>query len=733
MKENLIELEGTVDRIIFKNNDNFYTIFLLETDANNITCVGTLPYLKQGERIKINGTFKIHPNFGEQIQVNSFEKLIPSNAQAIYNYLASSVIKGIGKVTAKKLVEKFGEDTLEIIAKEPNKLCKIKGITESKAEKISKEYKNIVGMQAIVIELTKYNLSVSESSKIYKEWGENSLELLKVNPYSLCAEPFNFNFEKVEIIAKKLNIEDNFKQRIIAGVIYILKHNQKNGHVCLPLLKLQKVACDFLNISEENIGKTISEMLSSNLIKLKKINNQEFIYTVASFENEEYIATRISLMLKYPAPPIVNIEKEIKNIESAEKINYDEIQKQAITKALEKGMLILTGGPGTGKTTTLNAIIKLLKNNKERVYLCAPTGRAAQRMNQITGEKAKTIHRLLDASWDNNSKTIFGKNESNLLKCDALIVDEISMVDEFLFASILKALPLGCRLILVGDKNQLPCIGPGNIIADLAKTSIVPIVELNKIFRQSSQSLIVTNAHKVINGEKPCIDSKDKDFFFINSNDEKYIQKTIVELCSKRLSNTYGFNTFDIQVLSPSRKGPLGTFNLNLLLQQEINLKDETKQEVKINNTVFRENDKVMQIKNDYEIIYENNNKEEGYGIFNGDIGKILKINKESEMISVKFEDKIAYYTFEQANNLDLAYAITVHKSQGCEFEAVIIPASKIPKPLKYRNLLYTAITRARKIIVIIGEEKILNEMIENNKKMNRYTGLDEMIREKFI
>ncbi len=724
MAKEEIVFEGSIEKIIFHNKDNAYTVFVLETSDGELTCVGTLPYVRKGENIKIKGEFTEHPTFGQQFQLSYFEKIAPVTAEAIYKYLASGAVKGVGKVTAKKLVDAFGCETLNVLENQVEKIYSIDGMSKKKADKISEEYKKLSGMQEIVIALTQYGLNLNQAAKVFKEWGNNSREILSMDPYSLCAEPFEFGFDKAEEVAAKLKFESNSKSRIRAGIIHILQHNQLNGHTCLPKDKLTTVTSKFLNVENTLIEDVLQDMAQGNILKICNFGDREFVFTTSSYECETYIASRISMMLKYPPQVISDIDCDIETIETTQNIQYDAIQKEAVKTALDRGLLILTGGPGTGKTTTLNAIIELLGMHGEKVLLCAPTGRAAQRMKELTKRDAKTIHRLLDVSWGTNDKLVFGKNERNPLKCDALVLDELSMVDAYLFAALLRALPLGCRLILVGDSNQLPCIGPGNILTDLSESGVAPVIKLKKIFRQSSESLIITNAHKIVSGDMPELQVRDKDFFFMKNNDAQNIQDKIVGLCSKRLKNTYGFDDFDIQVLTPSKKNQLGTMQLNMKLQSTINPISYQKKEISINGTIFRQGDKVMQIKNDYDVVYDKNDGSTGYGIFNGDIGTLENINVDSQTLSVCFEDKTAYYSFEQALNLDLAYAITVHKSQGSEFEAVIIPVFSVSSLLCYRNLLYTAVTRAKKMVILIGNIETIKKMVDNNKKMNRYTGL---------
>lgn len=612
---------------------------------------------------------------------------------------------------------------------EPERVALLKGISKSKAEDFSLQLKTNSGVRTLMLYLGEYGISNTASVKIYNSFGPSCVDRIKANPYILCEGDFGVSFESADFIAKKESLEPESNVRLRAGITYVLRHNERNGHTCLPKDKLLKTSADFLGVDPEKVNECMEEMLFDRSLIGDRFDETEFVFTPQLHLSETYVSSRIKMLLKFPSEKIKDIDKEIEICEKNDGITYAELQKQAITSALSEGMLVLTGGPGTGKTTTLNAIIKIMKEKGKKVLLSAPTGRAAQRMSELTGDEAKTLHRLLEVSWDKQDNPVFNKNERNQLKCDALIVDEVSMVDTFIFESVMRALPLGCRLILVGDSDQLPSVGPGNVLGDLIDSGILPVVRLNEIFRQAQQSLIVTNAHKIVNGEIPVLNKADKDFFFLQRNNKTEVTNVITDLCVNRLPKAYGYSAFEnIQVLSPSKKGELGTAELNHKLQNALNPKSDDKAEVTIGSKTFRTGDKVMQIKNNYDIRWFKDNGETGEGIFNGDIGIIERIDKKVKMLKISFYDKTAMYTYESASDLDFAYAVTVHKSQGNEFDAVIIPMFSGPPQLYYRNLLYTAVTRAKKTLILVGNPQTVEYMVNNNRRTKRYSGLKEFL-----
>ena len=727
--EKLLQLEGAVENIVYRNEENGYTVIEISDTDDYITAVGIMPQVGVGDTVKLTGTYITHRSYGRQFSASICEVCRPTESADILRYLSSGAIKGIGAATAQRLVSEFGEATLDIMENEPERVALLKGISKSKAEDFSLQLKTNSGVRTLMLYLGEYGISNTSSVKIYNSFGPGCIDRIKANPYILCEGDFGVSFENADFIAKKESLEPESNVRLRAGITYILRHNERNGHTCLPKDKLLNTSADFLGVHSEKVGECMEEMLFDRSLIGDKIDDTEFVFTPQLHLSETYVSSRIKMLLKFPSEKIKDIDKEIKICEKSDGITYADLQKQAITSALTEGMLVLTGGPGTGKTTTLNAIIKILKEKGKKVLLSAPTGRAAQRMSELTGDEAKTLHRLLEVSWDKQDNPVFNKNERNQLKCDALIVDEVSMVDTFIFESVMRALPLGCRLILVGDSDQLPSVGPGNVLGDLIDSGILPVVRLNEIFRQAQQSLIVTNAHKIVNGHMPVLNKADKDFFFLQRNNKTDVTNVIIDLCTNRLPKAYGYSAFEnIQVLSPSKKGELGTAELNHKLQNALNPKSDDKAEVTIGSKTFRTGDKVMQVKNNYDIRWFKDNGETGEGIFNGDIGIIERIDKKVKLIKISFYDKTAMYTYESASDLDFAYAVTVHKSQGNEFDAVIIPMFSGPPQLYYRNLLYTAVTRAKKTLILVGNPQTVEYMVNNNRRTKRYSGLKEFL-----
>ncbi len=725
----LFELSGQVESIIYRNDENGYTVIELAGEEDMITAVGTMPLISVGEQVKLYGTYKNHPSYGQQFVATACERSMPENLDGILKYLSSGAIKGIGPAIAGRLVREFGADTLSVLENDPVRVAKLKGISQEKALDISQQLRQVVGIRELVAYLASFNIEAKSAVAIFKCFGNQAIQYIEENPYILCDDRLGISFDTADTIAKHQQRADDDRYRVRAALCHVLNHNKLNGHTCLPKDKLVSVTTQLLNIETISVESALSDMLEEGSLIAEEISNREFIFTSSMHQSETYIAARLMMLMRYPAMKIDDVEEKIETIEKQDNISYAELQKQAIKEALTKGMLILTGGPGTGKTTTLNAIIRLLKEHGQKVLLAAPTGRAAQRMSKLTGEDAKTIHRLLEVNFDIEDKPIFKKNEHNMLNCDAIIVDEVSMVDCVLFESLMRALPLSCRLILVGDSDQLPSVGAGNVLSDLISSDTLPVVSLTQIFRQSMQSLIVTNAHKIVSGEMPTLNCVDNDFFFIFKDSIDDIAYTVVDLCTRRLKNTYGYSCIDdIQILSPTRKGPLGTFELNRRIQNIINPKDNTKRETSVSYYTLREGDKVMQNKNNYNINWVKENGEFGEGIFNGDIGVLTEINNSAHYVKVQFDDKVAMYDQDALADLELAYACTVHKSQGNEFEAVVMPIHNFAPQLMYRNLLYTAVTRAKKMLILVGDQGALNRMIKNNKRILRFSGLKDFL-----
>ncbi len=727
----LYELSGQVESIVYRNDENGYTVIELAGESEMITAVGTMPLINVGEHVKLYGTYKNHPSYGQQFCATACQRSMPENLDGILKYLSSGAIKGIGPATAQRLVKEFGADTLAVLENDPVRVAKIKGISAEKALDISNQLHQVVGIRELMSYLSGFNIDAKSAVAIWKYFGNQAISYIEENPYILCDERLNISFDTADNIAKMQNRENDDMYRVRAALVHVLNHNKLNGHTCLPQDKLTDVTAKLLQVDKDSIKSALSDMLTDGTLISEQLSENEFIFTSAMHQSETYISARLQMLLRYPAMRIDNVESKIEKIQKRDNIQYASLQKTAIKEALTKGMLILTGGPGTGKTTTLNAIIRLLKENGQKVVLAAPTGRAAQRMSKLTGEEAKTIHRLLEVSFDIEDRPTFKKNEHNMLNCDAIIVDEVSMVDCVLFESLMRALPLSCRLILVGDCDQLPSVGAGNILSDLINSNIIPVVKLKEIFRQSMESLIVTNAHKIVNGEMPVLTSVKSDFFFINKNNANDIAHTVVDLCTRRLKNTYDYSCMnEIQILSPTKKGTLGTFELNHKIQDIVNPKNEKKREIVVNYSTLREGDKVMQIKNNYNINWVKANGEYGEGVFNGDIGELVEVNNSSHYVKVRFDDKVAMYDADSLSDLELAYACTVHKSQGNEFEAVVMPIGNFPPQLMYRNLLYTAVTRAKKMLILVGDSNSLKRMVDNNKRILRFSGLKNFLQQ---
>ena len=725
----IYELCGQVESVVYRNEENGYTVIELAGEDELITAVGTMPMVNVGEQVKLYGTYKNHPSYGSQFVASACERSMPENLDGILKYLSSGAIKGIGPATASRLVKEFGADTLTVLENDPVRVAKVRGISTDKALDISTQLKQVVGIRELVAYLSAYSIDAKSAVAIWKMFGNQAIPYIEENPYILCDEKLNISFDTADLIAQNQNRSQDDRFRVRAALSHVLNHNKLNGHTCLPKDKLLTVTANMLSLEMVTVETALNEMLEEGSLISEEISDKELIFTSSMHQSEIYISARLQMLMRYPAMQIKDVEKKIEKIEKSDNIEYADLQKQAIKEALTKGMLVLTGGPGTGKTTTLNAIIRLLKESGQKVYLSAPTGRAAQRMSEVTGEKAKTIHRLLEVSFDIEDKPVFKKNERNMLNCDAIIVDEVSMVDCVLFESLMRALPLSCRLILVGDCDQLPSVGAGNVLHDLIASNTLPVVELKEIFRQSQKSLIVTNAHKIVDGQMPHLTATDNDFFFIRKGSMEDTADAIVDLCTRRLKNTYGYSCMDdIQILSPTKKGVLGTLELNKRIQAVINPKDSSKNEISVNFYTLREGDKVMQNKNNYNINWTKENGEYGEGIFNGDIGVLTQVNKSSHFVKVRFDDRIAMYDMDSISDLELAYACTVHKSQGNEFEAVVMPMHNFAPQLMYRNLLYTAVTRAKKMLILVGDPNAVTRMVSNNKRILRFSGLKDFL-----
>ncbi len=724
-EKELLQLCGTVEEIIYRNANNGYSVLTMLCDGVTATAVGMMSDVNIGDELKLIGNWKTHSSYGEQFAFEYYEQFMPSTSDSILKYLSSGAIKGIGRATAKRLVDAFGENTLDIMQNEPERLATIKGISKEKAAVLSAEIRKAFGMREVMLYLEKYHISTQEAVRVWKAFGGEAIRMIESNPYLLCDEGISVSFERADQIAAALEKPCDDICRIRAGILYIITYNAGNGHTCLPKERLTEVASRFLKLPPEQTEKTVEELITDGSLIADTFDERVFVFLPSLYQSETYAASRFAMMLQFPADRITGVELALDRFEKEKNIHYAVLQRRAISEAMSGGLLILTGGPGTGKTTTLNAIIELYHQCGIKVALAAPTGRAAQRMSEVTGCEAKTIHRLLEVEWDKNDRPVFKRNERNLLDCDALILDELSMVDATLLEGVMRALPLGCRLIMVGDSDQLPSVGAGNVLGDLIASGKIPVVQLTEIFRQSMQSLIVTNAHKIVHGEMPEINRADNDFFFLAIPDREKIASTIVELCTRRLPSSYGYSAFsDIQILCPGRKGELGVTDINKRLQEALNPSKGKGFEIPMPVYTLRLGDKVMQTKNNYDLLWTKDDGTEGSGVFNGDIGMIEEINRAAKTASIRFDDKHVIYDSDSLLHLELAYATTVHKSQGNEFNAVIIPMYYGAPQLYYRNLLYTAVTRARKLLILVGNVSTLKKMVDNNKKTLRYSGL---------
>ena len=733
METELITLTGVVEDITFQNDTNGFTVLDFSTDDELFTAVGVMPNITAGETVSLTGSFIMHPTFGRQLKVTAFARTLPETSEQIIKYLSSGVIRGVGPKKALLIVETFGADTLNVIENEPERLSELKGISIDQAKNIGEEFKKQYAMRTVMLGLEKYGLTPNECVRIYKKLGIQAVEKVKENPYCLCSLGIGISFEKAEVIEEKLEEKPTPEYRIKEGILHVMRHNRSSrGHTCIPREKLLKPCADLLSTNEDTIDITIDSLVSTAQLKTYIIDGAEFVFLPSSLRDEKRIAERIGIVAKFPPPRMSTLAQTIDDIEYENNIKYEDLQRMAIATAANKGLLILTGGPGTGKTTTIKGIIKVFEKQNLDIALAAPTGRAAKRMTELTGKEAKTIHRLLEVEWDEDDKPVFRKDTKNPLDCNALILDELSMVDISLFASLLDALPLGCRLILVGDSDQLPPVGPGNVLHDLIKAEVLPVVELNKVFRQAMESKIISNAHKIVTGEMPDLKNDGKDFFHMERTSPFLTAETVAELCATRLKNAYGWDPLsDIQVICPSKKGETGTINLNKILQNLLNPRDNKKQEIIIAGQLFREGDKIMQTKNNYNIEWESED-EKGTGIFNGDIGILEEIDAKSGLVKINFDGRIAELAAEHLADLDLSYAITVHKSQGSEFKAVIIPAMGVVPNLAYRNLLYTAVTRAKDMLITVGSGELIYKMTANDKKAKRYSALAHFLKAEF-
>lgn len=734
---------GYIDHIIFRNEDNGYTVMVLKgvKDEDELTCVGTFPVITQGASIEAEGSFIQHPVYGKQFQAVRLTEKMPEDAMAMERYLGSGAIKGIGAALAGRIVRHFGADTLRIVEEEPERLAEIKGISEKKAHEIAIQIAEKSEMRKVMMFLQKYGISLNLGAKIYQKYGDSVYSVLQENPYRLADDISGVGFKIADEIAYRIGIHTDSDYRIKSGLAYTLLQAGGEGHVYLPREELFRRAEQLLGVDASYMEKHLVDLSMERKIIQKEENGQVFVYP-AQYYYLELNTARMLRELDIDCPEDEHIvERRISQIQKETGTVLDEMQKKAVKEAAGHGLLVLTGGPGTGKTTTINAIIRFFESEGAELRLAAPTGRAAKRMTEATGYEAQTIHRMLELTGmpedDREGQPVhFERNAENPLEADVIIIDEMSMVDIHLMHSLLMAVTAGTRLILVGDENQLPSVGPGNVLRDIIRSGQFPVVELTKIFRQASESDIVVNAHKINRGEQVEINNKSRDFFFLKRYDADIIIRVVIALIQEKLPKYVEAKPFEIQVLTPMRKGLLGVERLNQILQRYLNPPDSSKKEKEIGQGLFREGDKVMQIRNNYQLEWEVRGRygipvDKGVGVFNGDTGIIRTINEFAELAEVEFEDgRYAQYTFKQLDELELAYAVTIHKSQGSEYPAVIIPILSGPRMLMNRNLLYTAVTRARKCVTVVGSEETFREMINNEKQQRRYSSLDKRIQE---
>ena len=734
---------GYIDHIIFRNEENGYTVMVVKNSENEeeLTCVGSFPAVSQGTTIQASGIYTHHPVYGKQFQISSFVEKIPEDTYAMERYLGSGAIKGIGAALAARIVRRFGEDTIRIVEEEPERLAEVKGISEKKAREIAVQVTEKTEMRKAMIFLQKYGISLNLGAKIYQKYKDSLYTVLQENPYRLAEDISGVGFKIADEIAARIGIHADSDYRIRSGMLYTLLQASGEGHTYLPKDQLFARCAKLLGVDESYMEKHLMDMLLDRKLVMQEKKGEKIIYP-SQYYYLELNTARMLCELNICCPEDENIvEKRIASIEKETGTVLDEMQKKAVTEAAGHGLFILTGGPGTGKTTTINAIIRFFEGEGAELRLAAPTGRAAKRMTEATGYEAQTIHRLLELNGmpedDRNTGAVhFERNAQNPLEADVIIIDEMSMVDIHLMHSLLLAITAGTRLILVGDENQLPSVGPGNVLRDIIHSGCFPVIELTKIFRQASESDIVVNAHKINRGEPVEINNKSRDFFFLKRYDADMIIRVVIALIQDKLPRYVNARPFEIQVLTPMRKGLLGVERLNQMLQRYLNPQDGSKKEKTLGDRLFRQGDKVMQIKNDYQMEWEVRGRygipvEKGIGVFNGDTGILREINEFAETAEVEFEDgRLATYSFKQLEELELAYAITIHKSQGSEYPAVILPVLSGPQMLLNRNLLYTAVTRARKCVTVVGSEETFAEMIRNEKQQKRYSALDERIRE---
>jgi len=728
-----IKLSGSIEHVIFSNEENGFAICDLGTENDElVTITGTLPYIGEGDVVTVYGKWVHNPKYGRQFKVEQFEKQLPADRASILRYLSSGTVKGIGPKTAQRIVDKFGDESFDVIEHHPEWLADIPGITSKRAHEMSEDFRNKAGIRSAMLFFREF-FGAAMTVRIYKKWGGGAVDIAKNNPYALCEEIEGIGFERADRLAMHLGTAPDSIHRLAGGVRYMLGANaQQNGHVCIPREKLTLAAAKLLGASPEAVNEAVIQLLREQKIYEVHFDGVSHLYERQMYENEKYIAKKLLLLDRVcPVMDVSNIDAFIRREESESGMQYAALQRQAIFDALENGVMLLTGGPGTGKTTVVRALLHIFSDMGFRIALCAPTGRAAKRLSESTLCEAKTVHRLLEYGGADGENARFQRDETNLLEEHVIIVDEASMIDNHLMSALLRAVKPGARMILIGDSDQLPSVGAGNVLHDLLECGRFATVRLDEIFRQAQESMIIINAHAINRGEMPRLDVKDNDFFFLPRRTDSEIAATVAQLCAVRLPKTYGeMAQKGTQVISPSRKGEAGTEHLNVVLQEALNPPVKGKKEYRFREIVFREGDRVMQMRNNYDVEWEREDGSYGNGVFNGDIGKIERIDLGAEHVEILFDDRRVLYEFNMLDELEPAYAVTVHKSQGSEYPIVIIPLGSAPPMLYSRNLFYTAVTRAQSMVILVGREEVAGMMVQNNRQSMRYTGLLRWLRD---
>ena len=723
--EELTTREGTVQSVIFQNEENGYTVLRLVTEEGElITVVGCIPCAAPGEHLGVSGTWETHPQHGAQLRAEEVERRLPEDAEELISYLGSGICKGLGPATARRLVERFGAETAEVISSQPEKLSLIKGITARRAMEISESFRRHMGLRRLMAFLAQYGLPPVLAIRLRQIYGDGALDAIRRDPYLLSADAGGLPFSAADEIAMSMGFSARSPERLRSALLFELSHNEGNGHVFLPRPKLLAATAQLLG-DEDGVEEALDTLIDEGKVFSETVANVEACYLLRLREAEDYACRKLLNLLSATADVSSRAGRTVDEIEAAQGITYAPLQRKAVELAAEHGVLILTGGPGTGKTTTVRGIVSLFERMGLAIVLAAPTGRAAQRLGELTGREAQTIHRLLGMSWNEATHEVtFTKGEKEPLEADAVIVDEMSMVDLPLFAALLRALRPGTRLVMVGDADQLPSVGAGNVFSDLIRSGKVETVFLREVFRQAERSAIIRNAHAVNAGEPPRLQNDQGDFYFLCRRDAQRAVSTVVELCQSRLPEKMGIPVGDIQVLTPTRKGPAGTENLNRLLQDALNPAKPGQPEIRWGERIFRPGDRVMQTRNDYDILWEKEDGTVGSGVFNGDVGRIQAIDPAGEWLAILYEDRKALYSLEMLSEIDLAYAQTIHKAQGSEYPCVVLCAMPSAPGLMVRGVLYTALTRARELLILVGDDAAVREMAANDRRARRYSGL---------